>query len=248
MGCAAPPPPGADSPAGLQDRPPRDAITSSAAVGRLHGAVYRPYPRWRGDRRGATPHILGDAGCSGRPRLDDLPSRRVRTTPRALRLGCDVDTIAGAAAQDVVALHPPSHPAHPAKPGGASPITIILGMHRPGTSLVAHLLSQAGYFPGPVDDLMLGDEWNRDGYFERWSIMDTNDGLLAAAGGAWDDPLAAEAIESLHPDDRMLGLLSAYAASARPLMKGPRLCLTLPVWLRTVECWRRASHQVALAH
>lgn len=55
-------------------------------------------------------------------------------------------------------------------------VVVILGMHRSGTSLVANLLQQAGFFVGRSEDLIRADRWNQKGYFEQWDVYRLNEG------------------------------------------------------------------------
>lgn len=107
---------------------------------------------------------------------------------------------------------------------------LIVAMHRSGTSLVAHLLARAGYFPGPAETLLPGNEWNRDGYFERQDVVQFNESLLQLCGGAWHHPPAAADLAGLRADHLVRRLLSGYNGHPRAVLKDPRLCLTLPVW------------------
>lgn len=64
----------------------------------------------------------------------------------------------------------------------------IVGMHRSGTSMVAHLLHDAGVYLGPEDALRRAGEDNLDGFWENPALVEVNDRILATCGGAWDVP------------------------------------------------------------
>lgn len=64
----------------------------------------------------------------------------------------------------------------------------IAGMHRSGTSLVSHLVHDAGVYLGPEDALRRAGDDNLDGFWENPRMVEVNDAILAACGGAWDEP------------------------------------------------------------
>lgn len=109
-------------------------------------------------------------------------------------------------------------------------LVIILGMHRSGTSVLTNILSKAGFYLGEESDLMNGNQWNPDGYFERWSLGIVNDIILYLAGGTWHSPPAEENIIRLRLDPKIELLLKTYEGQKQAIIKDPRLCLTLPVW------------------
>lgn len=105
---------------------------------------------------------------------------------------------------------------------------IVLGMHRSGTSALAHLLACLGAdLPAtlnpPAPD-------NPEGYFEPAALVAIHDELLAAGGSVWFD-LKPFAISSV-PRDKARALTAAigralsddYATAALPLIKDPRMC------------------------
>src|ERR1700730_15018756 len=78
-----------------------------------------------------------------------------------------------------------------AKGGQASPIVMVLGMHRSGTSLCSHVLSVLGV---DMADRMFprGGETagpdNPRGHWERWEIVDFHDRILAHFNRAYFGP------------------------------------------------------------
>jgi len=113
-------------------------------------------------------------------------------------------------------------------------LVIVLGMHRSGTSVIAHILSQAGFFVGEEDELIPGGKWNRNGYFERKSVVHANDGILALCEGSWLCPPPEDRVLNLNLNQTIVSLLTQYQGHPRSLIKDPRLCLTLPVWERVL--------------
>ncbi|ACG76896.1 conserved hypothetical protein [Phenylobacterium zucineum HLK1] len=123
--------------------------------------------------------------------------------------------------------------------GGERTAYLVLGMHRSGTSAVTQLLSLAGArLPANV---MPGDEYNQQGYFEPWKIAILNDERLRAAGSAWDDgfafpfrPLAADD-EALWSERARALFAEEYGRVRHPLMKDPRVTVLLPFWRKVLE-------------
>jgi hypothetical protein len=121
----------------------------------------------------------------------------------------------------------------------ASRLTIVLGMHRSGTSALSGLLCRAGW-DAPLD-LLPCSTHNPLGYWESLSLMRRNDRLLQQFKRSWFDPepLPAgweygEAARAWRHD--VLDLLPAMFGSARrPLLKDPRLCLLFPALIPWLE-------------
>ncbi|WP_296603994.1 sulfotransferase [Nocardioides sp.] len=114
---------------------------------------------------------------------------------------------------------------------------IVLGMHRSGTSLMARLLSDLGWYLGRPEELLGPREDNPDGFFERTDVQVLNDRILSQVGASWDGPpdvcelldLEAEVGEQVAA---LLATLSKDAAAAPFAVKDPRLCVLWPVWER----------------
>jgi hypothetical protein len=107
-------------------------------------------------------------------------------------------------------------------------------MHRSGTSCLAGSLQQRGLFLGEVYE---SRPYNRKGNRENQRIMDLNDAVLAASGGAWDRPPAR-----LHWDagagadrDAIVASLRADAGDRPWGFKDPRSLLTLPFWRERIQ-------------
>jgi GT2 family glycosyltransferase len=110
----------------------------------------------------------------------------------------------------------------------------ITGMHRSGTSAVAHALSLCGVDFGPADQLIPGNEWNKDGYWENMRIVELDDWLLEQLGGSWDIPPEAAAA-------KRSDLRASFEARAQQLFadldlqepygwKDPRASLVADFW------------------
>jgi hypothetical protein len=113
-------------------------------------------------------------------------------------------------------------------------LVIVMGMHRSGTSLITNILAKAGFFLGEKEDLIGGNLWNRDGYFERASVVTTDDMILTLCGGDWQSPPLEETIAKFNADEKIKGLLRAFEGVPRSILKDPRMCLTFPIWKRNL--------------
>lgn len=114
----------------------------------------------------------------------------------------------------------------------------IIGMHRSGTSLVAHLLNRGGLNLGREDELIGASPDNPDGYWEHIGFHRVNESVLTELGGGWDNPPAMP--KQWGEDAR----LAPYAIEARRLIasfdqepwgwKDPRTSITLRLWLELI--------------
>ena len=119
--------------------------------------------------------------------------------------------------------------------GFVSPI-LICGMHRSGTSMVAHALAQRGVQLGRDDELLSPAADNPRGFFERVDVVSINEALLGDLGGAWDTPPKLH--DQWWTDDR-LGHLRAEAAAVISrfdgapawAIKDPRMSILMDFWL-----------------
>lgn len=120
----------------------------------------------------------------------------------------------------------------------APQLTIVLGMHRSGTSALSGLLCRAGW--DPPRDLLPSSVHNPLGYWESTGLMRHNDRLLQRLERRWcsPEPLPADWQNGEAARDwrrNLLDLLPAmFGHARRPLLKDPRLCLLLPAltpWL-----------------
>ena len=115
----------------------------------------------------------------------------------------------------------------------------VLGMHRSGTSTIAHALQVLGAELGPR--LLPPAPDNPEGFFENFDVVEINDDLLNGLGHAWDDfrPLPEGWISSSAAQHTRKRIAELYAQTfAQPAfwaIKDPRLCLTFPLWRVTFE-------------
>src|SRR5215471_15647239 len=115
----------------------------------------------------------------------------------------------------------------------------VLGMHRSGTSAAARLVNLLGLPLGDERDRLGATAGNARGHWESTSLIDFDEALLGALGGAWwcpprlierwwDDPvIAARAVAG------RAGFTAVHPGS-RWVWKDPRACITLPFWRRAL--------------
>lgn len=122
----------------------------------------------------------------------------------------------------------------------ASPtIVLVAGMHRSGTSLAARLLTRIGCYTR--GRLMKPDAFNPQGYWEDIDVVRLHDRILEALDcphGHWRAALPMPDGWLDRPEIRDVGrelealVVSAVAAADAPwVVKDPRLCRLLPLWL-----------------
>ncbi|MCF7800539.1 MAG: glycosyltransferase [Candidatus Marinimicrobia bacterium] len=110
----------------------------------------------------------------------------------------------------------------------------VMGMHRSGTSMMMNVLNKAGFYIGESDDIMGPRPDNPNGFFERQSVVGTNDLILSIAGGAWDEPPSPDNISSIKVDPLLERVTGCYQNNSLIALKDPRLCLTFPVWRKVL--------------
>ncbi len=118
----------------------------------------------------------------------------------------------------------------------AQQILIVLGMHRSGTSLCAHVASALGW--DMADEILRGED-NEKGFWERRELVAFHDRILALLDRKWKSAKHAlafpagwwcePAIRAVR-DEMVAWLRPRLAASVRFGLKDPRICLLLPVW------------------
>lgn len=108
-------------------------------------------------------------------------------------------------------------------------------MHRSGTSTITGLLDILGLSAGK--NLMPCNEFNAKGYFEPTAIVAIHDELLEALGSCWHDVrflpegwLASAAAQKAKAQLILL-FKTEYAGQGIGVLKDPRICHLLPLWL-----------------
>jgi len=105
---------------------------------------------------------------------------------------------------------------------------VILGMHRSGTSLITRALANAGLAVGDPGDLLVDQEDNPHGFYERRDVVALNDALLEHQSATWFAPP-----DEIIPADFAGAETSKIFASLPEqgwLLKDPRMTLTWPHW------------------
>ena len=117
---------------------------------------------------------------------------------------------------------------------------LVLGMHRSGTSALALALERLGWNPGQeLLDSQAGI--NERGFGENRAVVELNEKLLSHFSRQWYQlsPLPTgwdEGDEALGWGEEAAAIIDRqFGGANRILLKDPRLCLTLPVWLRALE-------------
>jgi hypothetical protein len=117
--------------------------------------------------------------------------------------------------------------------------TLILGIHRSGTSALSGVLTQLGLNPGR--GLIESNPFNERGYFELEALNRLMDETLQSMDRSWGDfrPLPEDAFDSKankSTREKLHGLLaSEYDLSQPCLMKDPRVSRLLPLCLPVMD-------------
>ena len=116
---------------------------------------------------------------------------------------------------------------------------IVLGTHRGGTSALAGALGLLGArLPAR---LMPAGPGNLKGHFEPRHIVAIHDRILAAAGTTWSGweqvSVAWQRSEACQPfvEELAVAVLEDYGTTGVFVVKDPRMCRLVPLWLRVLE-------------
>jgi len=116
---------------------------------------------------------------------------------------------------------------------------LILGMHRSGTSALAHLLNVLG---AQLPDQVLGPAYgNPLGHWEPTRLMEINNEILAVIGRSWDDPRPIPSSwfrskEAYVFHERIaVEIASGYGNAPLLLIKEPRICRLAPLYLDVLD-------------
>ena len=117
---------------------------------------------------------------------------------------------------------------------------IVLGMHRSGTSAVCRILNMMGAYFGPEGSSTGFNAENPKGFWERKDIRKMNDSALFEAKADWYK--VADFSYTIIPDqmkeqytDTARSLVHELDAHRPWVIKEPRLCLLLPLFLPILE-------------
>ena len=114
--------------------------------------------------------------------------------------------------------------------------TVVLGMHRSGTSAVTGCLHELGLALPRSSDLISAPD--NPQHFESRPVANHNELLLRERGGSWDVP-GDPRNESTPVDwaDEAERILDASFPSSPFVLKDPRLCLTFRDWSTFLDPW-----------
>jgi hypothetical protein len=132
--------------------------------------------------------------------------------------------------------------AAPIQPSDQRQTILLVGMHRAGTSVIAHLIHLMGAHIGDRDELIPAHPtYNPSGFFEREDVVNTHERFLQRQGCEWNrigrfalDNIAPGARSELRSElEAMCGRIDSHGHPF--LVKDPRLCLLLPVWHEMIQ-------------
>lgn len=114
-------------------------------------------------------------------------------------------------------------------------VILVLGMHRSGTSAVAGVAHMLGA-TAPAHPIPVAED-NPLGFWESMAVLGVDDWILQQGNAAWYDCLTFNS-NRLDEQQRgvalsliMLSMMSEYTGAPLPLIKDPRLCVMLDLWL-----------------
>lgn len=116
---------------------------------------------------------------------------------------------------------------------------LVIGMGRSGTSALTGTLAALGLSAGSPEGLLAPNDANPTGYFEQRDVVELNNEILAALGGAWDCPPQLADGWSMDPSmapfiERASELVHSCYAEANFVLKDPRVSVLLPLWRRAL--------------
>jgi hypothetical protein len=129
---------------------------------------------------------------------------------------------------------------------------IIIGMHRSGTSALGLVLEQLGLTVGK--NVMSAQTENPKGYAENVSLMELHDEFLKSVGSSWQDPepVGEELFQgnaAVGFREKLLRVLKDEFRDGRPLIKDPRMCRLMPLWVPLIkEHFPQASFILPIRH
>jgi hypothetical protein len=115
---------------------------------------------------------------------------------------------------------------------------VILGMHRSGTSALGGALEPLGLTVGKT--VMPPKQENPKGFYENNSLTELHERFLASIGSDWRDlqPLGDEQFQGAGArrfQSKLLRLLVDEFGEGRPLIKDPRMCRLMPLWVPLIQ-------------
>lgn len=111
---------------------------------------------------------------------------------------------------------------------------LIVGMHRSGTSMLAHIITKLGYNIGKCP--LRPARCNPEGFFENEAIKRFDDKLLKCMGTSWSDTSSIDPdfLERMASGDFLFEFFTMleyqFKGQTKRLVKDPRLCRLIPFW------------------
>jgi hypothetical protein len=118
--------------------------------------------------------------------------------------------------------------------------TVVLGMHRSGTSALTRVLQLMGFWAGDEDAFAPANFANPTGYWEHREVFAVDEAALRCLGATWCDlhgfDLARlDGASRARLLERARGIAAEMDRHGPWVIKDPRLCLLLPLWRRVLE-------------
>lgn len=109
---------------------------------------------------------------------------------------------------------------------------IVLSMHRSGSSMVTRLINMMGAYFGPPDIETRANSENPKGFWERRDVRALNDEILHSVYCDWDY-VSNFSIKKVADrfSERVGEIVKELNSHKSWVVKEPRLCLLLPLWL-----------------
>ena len=143
----------------------------------------------------------------------------------------------------------PSEPGlAPRRRGPVRQALLVLGMHRSGTSALTRVFSLLG--ADLPKNLMPASSSNEAGHWESNDLWHIHDELLSTAGSRWDDWRAfnpewkASNVGETYKQKLLDLLRRDFDASPFFVIKDPRICRLLPIWVEVLDRFGAAPHFV----
>jgi hypothetical protein len=113
-------------------------------------------------------------------------------------------------------------------------------MHRSGTSALGAALEPLGLTVGKTIMPPSSEQGNPRGYYENLAITELHDKFLASIKSIWWDPKPLRngrfsGMAARRFRDQLVRLLVDEFGQERPLIKDPRMCRVMPMWLPLIE-------------
>ena len=117
-------------------------------------------------------------------------------------------------------------------------VVLILGMHRSGTSAVTGVLNQFGASVPLAEDTVISAD-NPKGHWEHRGVNNINDQILRHFRQTWTTFLPLELNQTpphlIQKLDAMLVKVISEAEAPLLVLKDPRFCVLLPLWLESLD-------------